>query len=242
MKMPAHYINRIGILLFALLVYNCNAQPLYSTGKLKVAIFVYNGVEVLDFAGPAEVFSVTSTKDNNGSWTKAFEVFTVAASSEPITSQGFIEVIPDYSLDNCLEADIIILPGGSTQASRKDQNVLSWIGNHSKKGSNVLLSICTGAFLIGDAGLLDAQKATTWYGKIDQFRTTFPETEVLENVRYIDNGQIITTAGVSAGIDGSLHLVARIFGIKSATRVAKYMEYDKWNPDSGLVVTKKPGK
>ena len=100
----------------------------------------------------------------------------------------------------------------------------------------VALSVCTGAFLLAKAGLLDGLKATTWHGAIDNFREFAPHTTVLENTRWVDNGKMVTTAGVSAGIDGALHVVARLKGEEVAARTARYMEYDKWVPEQGTVV------
>lgn len=233
-----HPFKFLQLLLLVLLTTNCIAQQKNLSSKLKVAIFIYDGVEILDFAGPSEVFASASIKDSDNNWHKAFEVYTVAVSSKPITSQGFIEIIPDYSLSESPEPDIIVLPGGSTKASRDNIEVLDWIRENSTD-NHILLSVCTGAYLLGDVGVLKGKKATTWYGQIDRFRETYPETDVLENVRFVDNGRIITTAGVSAGIDGSLHLVARLVGMESALRTARYMEYDKWEPNDGIVVEKK---
>ena len=106
----------------------------------------------------------------------------------------------------------------------------------SAKGAEVLLSVCTGAFLLAEAGLLDGRKATTWHGRIERLRETAKETEVLENTRWVDSGAVVTTAGVSAGIDGALHVVSRLVGRDEAERTARYMEYDRWDPEAGVVV------
>ncbi|HXB07325.1 MAG TPA: hypothetical protein VNW04_09420, partial [Puia sp.] len=99
-------------------------------------------------------------------------------------------------------------------------------------------SVCTGAFILGRAGILDSLSATTFHASIASLREALPKTRVLENVRFVDNGRVITTAGISAGIDGALHLVARLKGDAAAREVAEYMEYDKWIPNQGLVVDK----
>lgn len=223
-------------LLFVLLcsIQICFSQEKKSLTKMNVAIFIYEGVEILDFSGPAEVFAVSGKKDKNEKWQSAFNVYTVAVSKDQIKSQGFIKVIPNYSISDCPDPDIIVLPGGSTGTSRKDPIVIDWI-KKSAKQSDIILSVCTGAYLLGDAGLLKDKKATTWYGTLDRFQQTFPDTQVLKNVRFVDNGNIITTAGVSAGIDGSLHLVSKLLGLDAAKQAAEYMEYDKWDKDAGYI-------
>jgi len=211
-----------------------NAQEATVAKKRNVALFVYDGMEVLDFGGPAEVFAVASIKTNSGKWVAPFNVYTVALTTEPITSQGFVKIQPNYSIRNCPKPDILVVPGGATSTSRKTPEVIEWIKNSSKT-TEVIMSVCTGAFLLGDAGLLIDQKATTWYGSIPRFRETYKNTEVLENVRFVDNGKIVTTAGVSAGIDGALHIVQRLISKKAAKETATYMEYDKWQADMGYV-------
>lgn len=202
---------------------------------LNVAIFLYDGVEILDFSGPAEVFAVSGFRDEDGKYQNAFKVYTVAHTKETITSQGFLKVIPDYSVADAPVPDIIVLPGGSTGKSRKTPEVMQWIKTNAPKTS-IMMSVCTGAFLLGDAGLLENKSATTWYGAIERLRKAFPATKVLENTRYVDHGNIVTTAGVSAGIDGALHLVERLISPEAARSTAEYMEYDKWVPKDGVVI------
>jgi transcriptional regulator GlxA family with amidase domain len=189
-----------------------------------VAIFIHEGVELLDFAGPGEVFA-----------SSGFEVYTVAATTEPIVSQGFVTVTPQYSIDNAPAPDILVLPGGSTGTPLKNPAVIEWIRKVSRD-TTVSLSVCTGAFLLAKAGLLDGLSATTFHGQIDGLRSAAPRTTVIENTRWVDNGRIVTTAGVSAGIDGALQVVTRLRGQDVAERTARYMEYDKWKPGEGTIV------
>ncbi|NAS10697.1 DJ-1/PfpI family protein [Poritiphilus flavus] len=203
--------------------------------KQKVAIFLYDGVEILDFSGPAEVFAVSGYRDIHGNYQRAFEVFTVAVGKDPIISQGFLKVMPDYTIEDAPSADIIVLPGGATGKSRKTPEVIRWIRESAGDGA-LLMSVFTGAFLLGDAGLLDNKSATTWYGALERLEGAFPKTEVLKGTRFVDDGQVVTTAGVSAGIDGALHLVNRLISPKSARATAEYMEYDKWIPEDGKVM------
>lgn len=208
---------------------HCN-MPLIKKSRMKnVAMFVYEGMEILDFSGPGEVFAAARPSDG------AFRVYTVAVTKDPILSQGFVKIQPEYTLADCPKPDIIVLPGGNSRSSRENPEVINWLKAHASD-LDAFVTVCTGAFILEKTGLLEGKKATTWYGAIDRFREGAPKTEVLENVRWVDNGQIITTAGVSAGIDGALHMVEKLFGRETALATAKYMEYDKWKPEDGVVV------
>lgn len=196
-----------------------------------VAIVVWNGAEVLDWTGPSEVFKSAAGIGSVGD-ADAFNVYTVSKTTDPIVSQGFIQVVPQYSIENAPRPDIIVLPGGGGGSVRNDPEFLAWVG-HAAKEAEVALSVCTGAFILGDLGLLDGKDATTWYGALDRFEGEFTNTHLRRGCRFVDNGQVITTAGVSAGIDGSLHLVARLLGRYIADQTAQYMEY-KWSPEPYL--------
>lgn len=194
-----------------------------------VAIFVHDGVEILDFSGPGEVFA--AARPENG----GFKVYTVSLTKEPIFSQGFVKIIPEYSIADVPTPDILVIPGGNSGPVANNPQVTAWI-RQIAPDLEIALSVCTGAFVLQKAGLLDGKKATTWHGAIDRLRQMATRTEVLENTRWVDNGRVITTAGVSAGIDGALHVVEKIFGPETAQATARYMEYDKWKPGEGMVV------
>jgi transcriptional regulator GlxA family with amidase domain len=198
-----------------------------------VAVFVHEGVELLDFAGPGEVFAAARTPQGG----HAFNVYTVAASADPVTSQGFVSVRPQYTLENAPRPDIVVLPGGNTGIPLQNPKVVEWV-KRTSQDAEVMMSVCTGAFLLARAGLLEGQQATTHWGSIGRLRTVAPKTTVLENIRFVDNGRVVTTAGVSAGIDGALHVVDRLLGREAATGTARYMEY-KWSPEK-LAATEKP--
>ena len=204
------------------------------TKKMNVAIFVYEGVEILEFGGPAEVFQSAGARVGDEDITP-FNVYTVAAAAGSVISQGFITIVPQFTIENCPKPDIIVFPGGSTRSSVDNPKVIAWT-QAAAKDFAILMSVCTGAFILAKAGLLDGREATTWYGKIEDLKKAAPQTKIHTGTRYVDNGQIVTTAGVSAGIDGALHLVSRLYGEDAAHGVAKYMEYDKWVPNQGLVV------
>ncbi|PHN06487.1 AraC family transcriptional regulator [Flavilitoribacter nigricans DSM 23189 = NBRC 102662] len=194
-----------------------------------VAIFIYDGVEILDFSGPGEVFAATHPEGG------AMNVYTVAATKEPIISQGFVRILPEYSIKDAPKPDIIVLPGGNTRSSVDNPEVIEWVTSVAPD-LDAAISVCTGVFILQKTGLLDGLKATTWHGAIDGLKARAPKTEVLENTRWVDNGRIITTAGVSAGIDGALHIVEKLYGRAAAEATAHYMEYDKWDPSAGVIV------
>ena len=196
-----------------------------------VAILLYDGVEVLDFSGPAEVFQAASGYGANGP-EKAFNLYTVSRKKSPVVSQGFLHILPDYSIEDSPKPDILILPGGGSGVVTRDAEWMEWVRT-AGGGAEHVLTVCTGAFIAGKAGLLEGVEATTWYNAIPSLTREFPNTRVQPGRRFVDNGKIVTTAGVSAGIDGSLHLVARLLGRYVADRTAEYMEY-KWAPESYL--------
>jgi transcriptional regulator GlxA family with amidase domain len=191
---------------------------------LTVCFYIQDGVEVLDLAGPMEVFSVAG-----------FNYFTVSKTDKPIRSQGVLFITPDFTTANAPPADILVVLGGNTGPAVIDSTVINWIKSR-KPQLQYYMSVCTGAFILGRAGILDNLTATTYHLAIDDLTKEFPKTKVLANTRFVDNGTVITTAGISAGIDGALHLVEKLRGRLYAQGVAATMEYDKWVPDQGLVI------
>jgi transcriptional regulator GlxA family with amidase domain len=188
----------------------------------KVLFYLQDGVEVLDFAGPLEVFSYAG-----------FDVSIVSKTKTPIKSQGILTVTADYSIADAPPADIVAFFGGNSGVASNDPAVINWLQQQKPK---YYFSVCTGAFIMGKAGLLDGLTVTTFHESIDNLKKAVPKAKVLSNVRFVDNGRVITTAGISAGIDGALHLVEKIRGREAAKQAAKYMEYDKWVPEQGLVL------
>lgn len=197
----------------------------------RVAVVVYDGVELLDFAGPGEVFAVAGGFGAVGE-TRAFDVYTVGASRQPITSQGFVQVVPQYAFADAPPPDVLVLPGGSSGRVSGDAEFLAWVKGAAER-AEITLTVCTGAFILGQAGLLDGRDVTTWYGALDRLQQRFPAVRAQHGRRFVDSGTVVTTAGVSAGIDGSLHVVARLFGRRVADATARYMEYH-WSPEPYL--------
>ncbi len=198
-----------------------------------VAIFLFDEVEVLDFAGPYEVFSVAGLRTLPQ---KPFDVFTVAEKSSIVARNG-LKVTPDYTFDTMPKADIVLIPGGGGYTSdgiafgsRREMNnpvVLEWVKKQATQ-VELLLSVCTGALILGQAGLLNGLKATTHFMALDSLRAISTEIEVVEKVRYVDNGTVILSAGVSAGIDMSYYVVSKLLGAEIATEAARYAQYDYW--------------
>jgi len=190
-----------------------------------LAILIFEGVEVLDFCGPFEVFSVANAFTDP----PAFHVFTVAEKPGPVLTRGGLSVNPHHRLPDCPQPDLLLVPGG--QGTRQEMNnavLTDWIKARSQE-AELVLSVCTGALLLAKAGLLDGLEATTHHGAIDLLREVAPKTTVHADRRFVDNGQVICSAGIAAGIDMSLHVVARLLGREVAEQTARQMEYP-WQP------------
>lgn len=189
--------------------------------KRTVAILLFDEVEVLDFAGPFEVFAVTDELSDH----QLFRVVTVAPEQRAIRARNGLSVNPDHGFADCPAPDILVVPGGfGTRALLHNQPVLDWI-KAINATAEIVASVCTGSVVLGRAGLLDGLKATTHHECFELLRTHAPRTTVVETDRFLDNGHILTAAGISAGIDMSLHLVARLHGAAIAAKTARYMEY-----------------
>ena len=189
-----------------------------------VAIVIFDGVELLDFAGPGEVFASAQTVDGQN----GFNVYTVAETTVPIVSQGFVKITPQYSFADMPKADIVIFPGGNVGNFLKNEAAMTW-AKAAAGEAEIAMSVCTGAFILADSKLLENKNITTHWGSINRLRRQVPTATIVENVRFVDNGQVITTAGVSAGIDGALHIVEKLLGTQPAKLTAKTMEYN-WQP------------
>ncbi len=186
-----------------------------------VAIPIFDDVEVLDFCGPFEVFSVA----NAFTEPPAFHVFTVAESAGPVLTRGGLRVNPHHRLADCPRPDLLLVSGG--QGTRKEMHnpaLIDWIKARSQE-AELVLSVCTGALLLGKAGLLDGLEATTHHEALDLLRETAPNAMVPAHRRLVDNGRVVCSAGIAAGIDMGLHVVARLLGQEVAEKAARQMEY-----------------
>lgn len=197
-----------------------------------VGIFVFDDVEVLDFAGPYEVFT-TAARMHARIDAKApplFNVFTIGRTASPLRARAGLSVFPDHDFAHHPPVDLLIIPGGVVTAELARPEVSQWITNASAE-TKLTASVCTGAFLLAKAGLLEGKQATTHWEDIDDLKSMFPSIKVQTNVRWVNEGKIITSAGISAGIDMSLHLVERMAGRTLAERTARQLDFD-WTENS----------
>lgn len=193
--------------------------------SLKVGILIFDDVEVLDFCGPFEVFTVAGFLASQNQADFSGDVFTIAQTDRIIKARGNLQVKPDYTIENHPPVDLLIVPGGwGTRREVENEVLLTWLAKVSQ-ATQLNASVCTGSFLLGKIGLLDGKQATTHWGSLDRMAQTFPQVQVKREIRWVDEGAVITSAGISAGIDMSLHLVERIYGRELAEKTAHHMEY-----------------
>jgi transcriptional regulator GlxA family with amidase domain len=193
-----------------------------------VGILIFPDVEILDFCGPFEVFASAAApgETDGGANRKLFTAITIAEHPDIVPCRGGLLVQPNYTLSDHPPLDIVVIPGGyGTEPLMKNPVVLDWIARQ-RQGGALTTSVCTGAFLLGAAGLLDGIRATSHWATIDNLRALMPNTDVRADVRVVDEGEIITSAGVSAGIDMALHVVRRLHGDEVARITARDMEYE----------------
>ncbi len=184
----------------------------------KVAILIFDGVQIIDYTAPYEVFGQAH-----------FNVFTVAEKTEAITTAMGMSVNPAHSFADHPEPDILLVPGGDVHGVLDSPGTIQWIQQNAEKADYVL-SVCNGALILAKTGLLDGLSATTFYGLLGELERMAPNTKVVNNKRFVDNGKVITSAGLSAGVDASLHLVSKILGKGQAQNIALHIEY-RWLPE-----------
>lgn len=195
--------------------------------SFNVAIFLYNNVEELDFCGPFEVLKTAADELQQQEQKPKWSVFTVAQSSGLIKTSGNLLVQPHFSFDGHPPIDLLVVPGGAANSQLEQPAVTQWLRRVTRQ-AQLTASVCTGAFLLGAVDLLDGRQVTTHWSALDQLQARFPLSQVLRDVRWVDEGALVTAAGVSAGIDMSLHLVERLAGRELAEDIARFMEYH-WN-------------
>ncbi|MCG9694325.1 DJ-1/PfpI family protein [Vibrio sp. Isolate22] len=186
---------------------------------MNIGIYIYNQAEVLDFSGPFEVFS---TAKRLGA--EDLNVFLISETAEPVIARGGFKVLPDYSLNNHPKIDLLMVVGGVHTDEMNKPNVLDWISSVSESASQVV-SVCTGAFLLAKAGLLEGLTVTTHWEDISNLAQQFPSLNVISDKRWVASGKFTTSGGISSGIDMSLHLVSVHNGLQFAKKVARQMEY-----------------
>jgi putative intracellular protease/amidase len=205
---------------------SAKAQPKRAPRNL--AILIFDGVQIIDYTGPYETFGHVHDGDD-----MAFNIYTVSEKTAPITTSMGMSVNPKYSFENAPVPDVLLIPGGDVRGQVASAAVIRWV-QEKTRDAEIVLSVCNGAFILAKAGLLDGLEATTTANLIPRLREVAPKTRVVDDRRFVDNGKVITAAGLSSGIDGSLHVIERLYGRGTAQMAALGMEYN-WDPESGYV-------
>jgi len=217
-------------MIFLIVSFLTGAVALYAqTPVVKVAVLLYPGMELQDFAGPADVF-IKAAEITRGE----YQLYTVSMKQEWVYTEGHVGIQPDYTIRQMPKMDVLVIPGasmGTIDSLSKDSAMLSLLRQYQDSVS-VVMSVCTGAYLLAAAGLLDHQKATTHFFVADDFAKAFPGITLVRDVRYVDEGNILTTAGVTSGIDGALRLVERYSGDRIAAMVARGMQYTPYREEA----------
>jgi putative intracellular protease/amidase len=222
----------LTIVIIAVLAITASAQTTTPAKSAKpprnLAILIFDGVQIIDYTGPYETFGHTYSNDG-----QAFNIYTVSEKTNAITTSMGMSVNPKFSFENAPKPDVLLVPGGDVRGQLDSPTVIKWIQG-SANNAEIVMSVCNGAFILAKAGLLDGMEATTTAGLIPLLRQEAPKVKVVDDRRFVDNGHIITTAGLSSGIDGALHVIERLYGRGTAQMAALGMEYN-WDPDSRFV-------
>jgi transcriptional regulator GlxA family with amidase domain len=189
---------------------------------VNIGIFIFDGAEELDFAGPYEVLTQWAQQAADE---REIFVFTIARSTDPVRCAHGLRVLPEYAWDDALSLDLLLFPGGRVRQFLEDQEVLEWVRSVRDTGA-LMTSVCTGAHVYASAGVLENRPATTWFGALDSLVEIDPTIELRRDDRFVDSGEVVTSAGVSAGIDMALHLVARLDSPERAESVRRYIQYE----------------
>jgi transcriptional regulator GlxA family with amidase domain len=188
---------------------------------MNIGIYIYDNAEVLDFSGPFEVFSTASRVCPAGN---PFRVFLIGETGQVVTARAGYRVLPAYGFHRHPAIDVLIVVGGVHNEEMRKSKVIHWISQQAKK-AKLVASVCTGAFLLAEARILKTQNVTTHWGDIVNLRESYPDLTVHKSSRWIDEGSVVTSGGISAGIDMSLHLVSKLHSSELAKKTARQMEF-----------------
>jgi transcriptional regulator GlxA family with amidase domain len=192
--------------------------------EMTIAVAIWNGVEELDVVGPYEVLTAWGAQANGN----AVHVYTVAERGDEVRCAHGLRLLPERTWSDIGEIDILVLPGGHARSQVEDEGVLARVRELGRNGT-LMTSVCTGALILAAAGLLDGRPATTHWGALEALGK-YENVDVRPDARFVDDGDVITAAGVSAGIDMALHLVARLDSRERAQDVRRYIQYDPEPP------------
>lgn len=188
---------------------------------MNIGIYIYNQAEVLDFSGPFEVFSTASRVCENNN---PFDCFLIGETGDTVTARAGYRVIPDYGFHDHPKIDVLVIAGGVHNDEMSKPQVIDWISRQAR-ASTITASVCTGVFLLAQANVTRDRKVTTHWEDISELKQLFPQLEVLRDLRWVDEGDLVTSGGISAGIDMSLHLVCKLHSAALAEKTAKQMEF-----------------
>lgn len=189
---------------------------------MNVGIFIYDNAEVLDFSGPFEVFSTASRLSSPQG---AFNVFLIAEHKRPVMARGSYSINPHFNFDNHPIIDLLIVVGGVHTEAVQNPRVIEWLAEVTPRVPTVA-SVCTGTFILAEAGLIDGRRVTTHWEDMEDLQLAYPALTVLPEQRWVEDGKFITSSGISAGIDMSLYLVSKLVDLALAEATALQMEYD----------------
>ena len=194
--------------------------------RKRIGIVIYEDIEVLDFCGPFEVFSVTRlNEDRRREEPSPFELLLISQFNQPVTTTGGMKVLPHFTFDDCPALDILVVPGGwGARTEMHNEAMLSFVCSRAPS-AETLASVCTGALILGNGGLLDGLSATTHWRYLQMMQELFPKVTVDSKSHVVKAGKVITSAGISAGIDMALHVVTDFLGEGIARATARHMEY-----------------
>nr|WP_319484026.1 DJ-1/PfpI family protein [uncultured Cohaesibacter sp.] len=190
-----------------------------------IAILLYEGVEVLDFSGPFEVLTTAKRVAAKRGETFPYVPLLIAASREPVVARAGYRVLPDHDYDSCPALACLLVPGGVHEPHLDNQPLIAWVKRRAAE-VELLASVCTGAFLLAEAGVVSGRHMTTHWEDITDFRTRYKDVGIIENVRWVEDGPLISSAGISAGIDMALQMVARLGSDVLAEQTARQMDFD----------------
>lgn len=191
--------------------------------RRRVGIVLFEDVEDIDYVGPLTVFGMAAHL-----FPEEMETMTISATGAAVRTSMGVSVLPHSSFASAGKIDVLVVAGGTGhRAAMLDQELIAWIAERAND-AEIVSSVCSGAFILGAAGVLRDQPATAAWMALDRLRTTFPSLDVRSGVRWVDEGGVVTSAGASAGIDMSLHLIDRLLGPAAAARIVKHMSYTGW--------------